>query len=115
MRTEEPQPNDVVHASGVNGPPLLEGGAHGPTRVVGPGGGIIAELDEPVGLLGADAPRLLEAHPEDPFGGLVVEDYRFRGVHDYHRHEEITRQLADEDHLHGLLGHQGVRDGGAER
>ena len=116
MRTEEPQPNDVVHASGVNGPPLLEGGAQGPTtRVVRPDGGIIAQLDEPVGHLRADAPRLLEAHPEDPLGGLVVEDHRFRGVYDHHRHEEITRQLADEDHLHGLLGHQGVRDGRAGR
>ena len=67
-------------ASGVSGPPLLQRGAHGPTRVVRPGGGIIAQLAEPVGLLGADAPRLLEAHPEDPLGGLVVEDYRFRGV-----------------------------------
>ena len=91
MRTEEPQPNDVVHASGVNGPPLLEGGEHGPTtRVVRPGGGIIAQLDEPVGHLRADAPRLLEAHPEDPLGGLVVEDYRFRGVRDRMRESRST-------------------------
>jgi hypothetical protein len=46
------------------------------------------------------------AHPENPLGGLVVEDHCPRGVDDEHRHEEITRQLAHEDHLHGLLGHQ---------
>ena len=99
----------------MDGPPLLEGGEQGPTRLVRAGGGIIAQLDEPVGLLGVDAPRLLEAHPEDPLGGLVVEDHRSRGVHDEHRHEEITRQLADEDHLHGLLGHQRARGGRARR
>ena len=85
----------------------------GPSRVFRAGGGIIAQLDEPIGLLGVDAPGLLEAHPENPLGGLVVEDDRPRRVDDEHRHEEIARQLANEDHLHGLLryfrGHHQTR------
>src|SRR4029453_5973699 len=69
-------------AAGVSGASLLEGGGHGPTGFVRAGGGIIAQLDEPLDLLGTDAPRLLEAHPENPLGGLVLETHCPRGVAD---------------------------------
>src|SRR5215467_8025256 len=69
---------------------------------------IIAQLDEPVGLFGADASRLLEAHPENSLCGLVVEHDRSGRIDDDHRHEKVSGELANEDHLDGLLlGHDG--------
>jgi hypothetical protein len=43
---------------------------------------IIAQLDEPVGLLAVDAPGLFEADAENPLDGLVVEDDGSRRVDD---------------------------------
>ena len=45
---------------------------------------------------------LLEAHPDNPLGRLIVEDDGPCRVDDQHRHEEVARQLANEDHLYGL-------------
>ena len=53
--------------------------------------------------LAIDPAGLLEAHAEHPLGRLVVEDERACRVEHQYRHEEITRQLANQDHLHGLL------------
>jgi ABC-type oligopeptide transport system substrate-binding subunit len=73
--------------------------------------------------IGADAPSL-DPHQESTFATLQpvaplystllqIDPYSYRPgrVDDQDRHVEIARQLANEDHLHGELGHhaQGTR------
>src|SRR5262249_56371224 len=83
--------------------PALQGQVQRAFRVFQAGAGIVAQLDEPIGLFAVDATSLLEAYPENPLGRLVVEDDGSCRVKDQYRHEEIARQLTNEDHLHRLL------------
>jgi hypothetical protein len=83
--------------------PLLQGHVQRAFRVVQAGAGILGQLDEPIGLLAVDATSLLEAHPENPLGRLVVKDDRSCRVKEQHRHKQAARQLTNEDHLDSLL------------
>ncbi len=107
------QPHTVAAAehqpSRVRGPPLCQRDLQRVYNSRWIGRGIVAHLDEAIGLFPLDAPRLLEPDSEQPFGCLVVEDHRARRVDEDDRDRQVTGQLSREDHLHGLLAHRSLR------
>ena len=54
-------------------------------------------------LLGGHRAHIVELHPEQPFGGLVVIDQVSRFIHHPHRDGQVAGELPEEDHLHRLL------------
>src|SRR5262245_54131501 len=107
------QPDAVAAAEhqpmSVGGPALLQRDLQRVSGIPWLRQGIVAQLDEAIGLLPLDASRLLEPDPEHPFSRLVVEDHRARRIHEDDWHGQVAAQLPREDHLHRLLGHRSLR------
>src|SRR5262245_54341326 len=107
------QPDAVAAAEhqpmSVGGPALLQRDLQRVSRIPWLRQGIVAQLDEAIGLLPLDASRLLEPDPEHPFSRLVVEDHRARRIHEDDGHGQVAAQLPRQDHLHRLLGHRSLR------